>query len=185
MPRRVSEIITGIVVIAIALAFLGFAFTRTRNAGSGGYRLSAQFGHIGALGVGEAVKIGGVTIGRVVKTALNPQSYAAVVTFTVNNDIKIPKDSSAAIESASLLGGEYLSISPGASNSMLKPGQAIMVTQSAINVESLLGKFIFSAANMASSLGKQNGGGSGNKSADSLGKDMPSLGGQGGGASGQ
>ncbi len=157
MPRRVSEILTGIVVIAIAAVFLGFALARGKAVNHGGYLLHAGFGHIGSLGVGESVKIGGVSIGHVTATALDPQTYAANVTFSVDKGIKIPKDSSAAIDSASLLGGEYLSISPGGSNAMLKPGETIMVTQSAINIETLLGKFIFSAASMAGNMSKQTG----------------------------
>ena len=184
MSRRVSEILTGFVVIVVAAAFLGFAVTRAKAVDNGGYLLHAQFGHIGALGVGQAVKIGGVSVGHVTTTELDPQTYAAVVTFSINDGIKIPKDSSAAIVSASLLGGDYLSISPGGSGTMLKPGQAIEVTQSAINVESLLGKFIFSAANMAGSMSKQsqggndggNGGGSG-KGTNPLTKGMPAVGG--------
>lgn len=154
MQRRLSEIIAGLVVIVVAVGFLLFAFTRTHTATRNGYKLHAQFGHIGPLKVGAAVKIAGVTVGHVTKTALNQQSYAAIVDFTINPDVKVPRDSSAEIESASLLGGDYLSISPGGSNTMLKPGGAITVTQSAINIESLLGKFVFSASSFASNAAK-------------------------------
>ena len=181
MPRRASEVLTGFVVIAIAAVFLGFALTRGKAVDASGYLLHAGFGHIGSLGVGESVKIGGVPVGHVTATALNPRTYAADVTFSINKGIKIPKDSSAAIESASLLGGEYLSIAPGGSNTMLKPGQAIMVTQSAINVETLLGKFIFSAASMAGNMGKQASQGSANAAsgaggASTLNKGLPGVG---------
>lgn len=183
MSRRVSEILTGFVVILVAAFFLAFALTRAKAVGNGGgYLLHAQFGHIGALGVGQAVKIGGVSVGHVTATALDPETYAAVVTFSIDQGIKIPQDSSAAIVSASLLGGDYLSISPGGSNTMLKPGQAINVTQSAINIESLLGKFIFSAANVAGSMGKPSQGGNGGSSGggtNPLSKGMPSIGGAG------
>ena len=179
MPRRASEVLTGFVVIAIAAVFLGFALTRGKAVDASGYLLHAGFGHIGSLGVGESVKIGGVPVGHVTATALNPRTYAADVTFSINKGIKIPKDSSAAIESASLLGGEYLSIAPGGSNTMLKPGQAIMVTQSAINVETLLGKFIFSAASMAGNMGKQASQSSANANgaggASTLNKGLPGL----------
>lgn len=168
MKNRRSEIVAGLVVIVAAALFLVYATSRTRNVGGGGYELHAQFGSIGALDVGSPVKIGGVTVGEVTKTTLNPQTYAAVVDFRIRPDVKIPKDSSAAIESASLLGSVFLSISPGGSETMLKPGGAIVATQSAINIESLLGKFIFSAANLAGSTGKANGGG---------GAKLPGLGG--------
>lgn len=123
--------------------------------------LHAQFGSIGPLKVGSPVKIAGVTVGKVAATTLNQTTYAAIVDFDINSGVKIPKDSSAAIESASLLGGDYLSIAPGGSDTMLKPGGAIVVTQSAINIESLLGKFVFSAANFASTAAKGKPGQSG------------------------
>ena len=160
MKNRVSEIIAGLVVIVAAAVFLAYAASRTRTVGGTGYDLRASFGSIGPLTVGSPVKIAGVTIGEVTRTSLDPQTYAAIVQFRIQPDVKIPKDSSAAIESASLLGSDYLSISPGGSETMLKPGQAITATQSAINIESLLGKFVFSAANLASSTAKANGGGS-------------------------
>ncbi|MDD2877915.1 MAG: outer membrane lipid asymmetry maintenance protein MlaD [Acidiphilium sp.] len=154
MQRRVSEIIAGLAVIVIAVAFLAFAFSRTHTQASGGYILHAQFGDIGPLKVGSPVKIAGVTVGQVTKTDLDPQTYAAVVDFSVDPKVQVPKDSSAAIESASLLGGDYLSIAPGGDDAMLKQGGAIVVTQSAINIESLLGKFVFSAANFATKAAK-------------------------------
>ena len=134
-----------------AVGFLVFAFSHTKTTVQNGYELHAQFGHIGPLKVGSAVRIAGVAVGRVTRTTLDPQTYAAIVDFSIDPRVRVPKDSSAAIESESMLGGDYLSISPGGSNTMLKPGGAIMVTQSAVNIESLLGKFVFSAANFASS----------------------------------
>lgn len=161
MKNRVSDIIAGLVVIVAAGVFLAYAASRTRSVGGSGYELHAQFGSIGPLAVGAPVKIAGVSVGQVTATTLDPKTYAAIVRFSIQPDVKIPKDSSAAIESASLLGSDYLSINPGGSDTMLKPGQAIVATQSAINIESLLGKFIFSAANLASSTSKSGGGNGG------------------------
>jgi phospholipid/cholesterol/gamma-HCH transport system substrate-binding protein len=154
MQGRFSEIVAGLIVLVAVALFLVFAFSRTHETTTDGYMLHAQFGSIGPLKVGSPVKIAGVTIGKVARTTLNQTTYAAVVDFTIDPAVKIPKDSSAAIESASLLGGDYLSIAPGGSDTMLKPGAAIVVTQSAINIESLLGKFVFSAANFASTAAK-------------------------------
>ncbi len=161
MQSRFSEIIAGLAVLVAVAAFLVFAFSRTHTRTSDGYMLHAQFGSIGPLKVGSPVKIAGVTVGKVAATTLNKTTYAAIVDFDIDPGVKIPKDSSAAIESASLLGGDYLSIAPGGSDTMLKPGGAIVVTQSAINIESLLGKFVFSAANFASTAAKGKPGQSG------------------------
>ncbi len=154
MRTRSAEILTGLLVIAAAAAFVVFAFTRNTTNTVTGYPLTAQFGSVGSLSVGSAVKIAGVTVGHVSAITLNPTSYEAIVKFAVDPKLQVPRDSSAAIESASLLGGDYLSISPGGSTTMLQSNQAIKVTQSAINIESLLGKFVFSAANLASSTKK-------------------------------
>lgn len=175
MRQRLSEIAAGLIVLAAAIAFLVFALGKTRSAGGGGYVLHAQFGQIGPLKAGDPVKIAGVTIGHVVDTHLDHSTYAAIVDFSVAKGVKLPKDSSAAIQSESLLGGDYLGLSPGGSETMLKPGQAITATQSAINIESLISKYIFGGG--AGGLGGGSGGGNGGGGGDGLGKGMPSLGG--------
>jgi phospholipid/cholesterol/gamma-HCH transport system substrate-binding protein len=73
--------------------------------------------------------------------------------------VKLPADTSAAISSDGLLGGNYVGLSPGGSNTMLAPGQSFAVTQSAINIEDLLGKFIFSMGGMDKSSGGSSSGG--------------------------
>jgi len=142
--RKLPELLTGFAVIIVAAVFLVYALGRANAVSAGGYPLQAQFSSIGGLTVGSDVKIGGVTIGHVADEHLDPVTYAAIVKLDVDDDIKIPDDSSAAISSDGLLGGNYVAISPGGSNTMLAPGQAFLVTQSAINIEDLLGKFIFS-----------------------------------------
>jgi phospholipid/cholesterol/gamma-HCH transport system substrate-binding protein len=114
---------------------------------AGGYPLQAQFSSIGGLDVGADVKIGGVVIGHVTTERLDPNTYAAIVRLAINNNIKIPDDSSASVTSDGLLGSSYVAVAPGGSNTMLAPGQSFSVTQSAINIQDLLGKFIFSMGN--------------------------------------
>ncbi len=144
MVRRVPELTAGFAVIVIAGLFLAYALRGAGEINTGGYPLQAQFGSIGALTVGADVKIGGVVVGHVSSEALNPTTYAAMVTLAINKGIQVPDDSSASITSDSLLGGSYVAISPGGSNNMLKPDASFQVTQSAVNIEDLLGKFIFS-----------------------------------------
>lgn len=144
MPRRIPELLAGFAVIIVAVLFLLYALRGAGEISSGGYILRAQFGSIGGLTVGSNVKIGGVVVGHVASEALNPVTYAAEVTMTLDNRIKIPTDSSAAIASDGLLGGPYISVSPGGAETMMKSGDSFQVTQSAINIEDLIGKFIFS-----------------------------------------
>lgn len=144
MVRRAPELLAGFAVIIVAAFFLFYALRGAGEINTGGYVLRAQFGSIGGLSVGSNVKIGGVVVGHVASEALNPVTYAAEITMTMDNQIKIPVDSSASITSDGLLGGPYVSISPGGSNDMMKTGGSFQVTQSAINLEDLIGKFIFS-----------------------------------------
>lgn len=147
--RNVGEVLAGAAVIAVALGFLGYAVANTGRGGGGGYPMHAQFNRIDGLAVGSDVRMAGVKIGRVTATSLDPQTYQARVTFTVAGDVKLPMDSSAAIVSDGLLGGKYLSLEPGGDEKMISPGGAMTITQSSISIEQLLGKFIFSAGNLA------------------------------------
>jgi phospholipid/cholesterol/gamma-HCH transport system substrate-binding protein len=151
MARKLPELLTGFAVIIIAVAFLVYALGQANAVSSGGYPLRAQFSSIGGLTTGSDVKVGGVTIGHVADESLDPNTYAAVIKVVIDDNIKIPDDSSAAISSDGLLGGDYVAVSPGGSGTMLKPGQSFQVTQSAINIEDLLGKFIFSMGDSSSS----------------------------------
>lgn len=160
MVRRVPELAAGFAVIVIAAFFLVYALRGAGEINTGGYPLQAQFASIGGLTVGADVKIGGVVIGHVSSEQLNPSTYAAIVKMAIDNGIKVPDDSSASITSDGLLGGTYIAISPGGSNTMLKPGAKFPVTQSAINIQDLLGKFIFSIGN-SQDQGKSQSGNSG------------------------
>ncbi len=156
--RSFVEVATGAVVIALAGLFLAYAVVHTGVA-TGGYTLSARFNDITGLGLGADVRIGGVKVGSVTSEALDPSTYQAVVTFTVANDVKVPKDSSAVVATEGLLGGNYLEVQPGGDTASLPPGGRIMATQSAINLQSLLGKFIFNGASGGKSAAPKPGGG--------------------------
>ena len=153
MIRRSNavETVTGAVVILIAAGFLGYAVAHSGRAVGSGYPLHATFDSIDGLGVGADVKMAGVKVGSVSATAIDPKTYQAAVTFTVDNRIELPKDSSAAVISEGLLGGKFLQLQPGGDSANIPPGGRVAITQSSVNIEELLGKFVFSAANLASS----------------------------------
>jgi phospholipid/cholesterol/gamma-HCH transport system substrate-binding protein len=159
MTRKLPEVLTGLAVIVIAVLFLIYALGRAQALSAGGYDLTAQFSSIGGLTVGSDVKVGGVTVGHVTDEHLDPQTYAAIVKMQIDDAVKLPADTSAAISSDGLLGGNYVGLSPGGSDTMLAPGQSFAVTQSAINIEDLLGKFIFSMGGMDKSSGGSSAGG--------------------------
>lgn len=150
MPQRnAAELVAGAVVLATAAGFLAYAVANTGAVGLGGYPLHARFTAIDGLSVGSDVRMAGVKVGSVTGTHLDPQSYQAVVDFTVAGDVKLPKDSSAAVTSDGLLGGKYLGLEPGGDTQMIPPGGQVTITQSSISIEQLLGKFIFSMGNLS------------------------------------
>jgi phospholipid/cholesterol/gamma-HCH transport system substrate-binding protein len=154
----VAETLTGALVLLVALAFLAYAVAHSGRTSGTGYTVQARFDHIDGLAVGGDVRIAGVKIGAVTDERIDPKTYSAIVSMTVRDDIKLPKDTGASITSESLLGGKYISLSPGGDEEDLKPGQTITVTQSSVSLEELLGKFIFSATSLNGSKDGQSGG---------------------------
>jgi phospholipid/cholesterol/gamma-HCH transport system substrate-binding protein len=152
--RNVSELIAGAVVLAVAAGFLAYAVVSTGRTTSSGYTLTANFERIDGLAPGSDVQLAGVRIGRITSTRIDPKTYQAQIDFTVQDDIKLPTDSSAEIDSDGLLGGKVLALVPGGADKMLASGGRITITQSAVSLEQLLGKFIFSVGDLSNNVQK-------------------------------
>ena len=144
MSRSLVETVLGAVVLVVALGFLAFAYTTSDVADPGGYRLEAAFASIGGVQTGSDVRVAGIKVGEVVRARLNEQTYEAVLELSVASGVELPLDSSARIASEGLLGGQFVELQPGAEIDMLQPGDEIMFTQSAISLEDLIGRFVFS-----------------------------------------
>jgi phospholipid/cholesterol/gamma-HCH transport system substrate-binding protein len=168
--RNAAEVLAGLAVLIVAAGFLAYALATSGSADVPGYTFSAEFDRIDGLSVGSDVRMAGVKVGSVTDTSIDPKTYLAVVDFTVQKNIALPTDSSAAISSQSLLGGDYLALVPGGSDQMLKPGGRVTITQGSVSLEDLLGKFIFSVTDLVSGLkknGQQSSGGSSGSSSGS------------------
>jgi phospholipid/cholesterol/gamma-HCH transport system substrate-binding protein len=155
--RSAAEVLAGLLVLVVAAGFLAYALATSGAASVPGYTLSAQFDRIDGLTMGSDVRMAGVKVGAVTATSIDPKTYMAVVDFTVQKNIELPTDSSAAIASQSLLGGKYLALVPGGSEQMIPPGGQVTITQGSVSLEDLLGKFIFSVTDLVSSLQKPGG----------------------------
>src|SRR5262245_38462050 len=147
---RAVEFSTGLFAL-LGFAALFFLVTQITNRevhfGQAGYSLLAKFDNIGSLKVGAPVSMAGVTIGRVEKIAYDSTDYKAAVTLRIESQYdKIPDDSDASIFTAGLLGGQYIGIGPGGSETNFKDKDQIQFTQSAIVLENLISKFLFSLA---------------------------------------
>ncbi len=147
---RATELGTGLFVLLgfAALFFLVIQLTnREVTFGNPGYRLTAKFQNIGGLKVGAKIAMGGVTIGRVEAIDLDSTDYKALVRLRMFPKYDhIPDDSDAAIFTAGLLGGQYVGITPGGSDTFYKDGGRIEFTQSAVVLENLISKFLFNKA---------------------------------------
>jgi phospholipid/cholesterol/gamma-HCH transport system substrate-binding protein len=147
MRKSFAEIAVGAAVVAAALAFLVYAVGHSgRSVGGSGYNLTAAFDRIDGLPQGADVRISGVKVGTVAAQALNFDTFQAELTFRIDSRVKLPDDSSAEIQSESLLGGKFVALVPGGSDKPLAAGGRIRLTQSSLNIEQLIGKFIFGGA---------------------------------------
>ncbi len=151
MRRNVIETVLGAVVLVMAGFFLFFAYTSSSVRAVGGYKLEARFSSTGGLSAGSDVRISGVKVGTVTNQFLDKQTFQAVVQMEIDRNIQLPRDSSASIASESLLGGRYLKLDPGGEEEKLKEGDVIEYTQSAVNLEDLLGRFIFNSSGSSGS----------------------------------
>lgn len=144
MKRNIVESLLGALVLLVAVGFFVWAYARADVGDPGGYTLVAKFDRVDGLEIGGPVRISGIRVGQVLSQSLDPATYRAEVRFSIDRDIELPADSSAAIASASLLGGKYLAITPGGDEVMLAEGEEVPFTQSSISFEDLIGQFIFS-----------------------------------------
>lgn len=144
MKRNVIETIMGAVVLLVAASFLSFAYDKGNVKSVEGYEVKADFSNATGVGAGSEVRIGGVKVGVVSGLTLDANTYLASVGMQIREDVKLPKDSSAAIVSSGLLGDKFIAIEPGADNVNLSAGDRIEYTQSSVSIEEMIGKFVFS-----------------------------------------
>ncbi|MBE0553838.1 MAG: outer membrane lipid asymmetry maintenance protein MlaD [Rhodobacteraceae bacterium] len=143
MAENRAEVLAGAVVLAAAVAFVGWAAGGDRlRAAGGSYPLHASFRSVEGITAGSDVRMAGVKVGTITDLRLNPQTYFADVTIAMQQDILLPDDSAILISSEGLLGGNYVELVPGGSPDNLGPGDEIEDTQGAVSLITLLMKFV-------------------------------------------
>jgi phospholipid/cholesterol/gamma-HCH transport system substrate-binding protein len=150
MKVKIVEVMVGMFIVA-GIAALFMLAMKVSNLSSlsdqVGYELIARFDNVGGLKAMSAVNAGGVRVGRVVSVDYDQDKYEAEVHMVINSRYdRFPKDTSAAIYTAGLLGEQYVSLEPGAEDVFLKDGDEIQLTQSALVMEKVVGQFLFSKA---------------------------------------
>jgi phospholipid/cholesterol/gamma-HCH transport system substrate-binding protein len=149
MERTTLDLWVGAFVVA-GIAALVMLAMKVGNLGtynmSDTYQLHAYFSNIGGLKPKASIKSAGVLVGRVTDISLNTERYEADVVMSLDKRYQFPKDTFADILTSGLLGEQYIGLQPGGDSEMLKNGDQIKKTQSAVILENLIGKFIYNKA---------------------------------------
>lgn len=138
------DLAVGAFVLAglVALAYLSVQVGGATYSGPGGLSLTATFDEVGGLAPRAPVVVGGVKVGTVQAIVLDAENFQAVVTLEVDGALQLPADTSASILTQGVLGDQYISLEPGGDDEILADGDDIALTQSAVVLERLIGKFV-------------------------------------------
>lgn len=129
-----------------ALVFLALHATDGGALNDGGYRVVAEFSNVGGLKARANVSLGGVRVGSVESIDLDPETFSARVVMVIGDQYRnLPEDTSASILTSGILGDQYIGLEPGGAPDMLKDGDKIMITQSALVLEQLISRFLFNS----------------------------------------
>lgn len=148
---RLMELVVGLFIcLGLAAMFLLTLQVSTQNdlTRDASYEITARFDNVGSLRVRAPITLAGVRIGRVTAVDVNPETFQAEVKLAIDQRYdKLPSDSSAAIQTAGILGEQYIALQPGGAMENLKPGDRIGFTQSAVVLENLIGRFLAQTGN--------------------------------------
>ena len=149
MNRSTIDLWVGIFVAAgfAALLFLALkAGNLATFSTAQSYQVQAKFANIGGLKVRAPVKSAGVVVGRIADIRFDTESYEAVVSMSLEERYKFPRDTTAKILTSGILGEQYVGLEAGGDGVMLKQGDRVRLTQSAVVLENLISQFLFNKA---------------------------------------
>jgi phospholipid/cholesterol/gamma-HCH transport system substrate-binding protein len=149
MNRSTIDLWVGIFVVAGigGLLFLALKVGNlTSLSTSESYRVDARFANIGGLKVRGPVKSAGVVVGRVADIRFDNETYEAIVSMNLDNKFQFPRDTTAKILTSGILGEQYVGLEAGGDGVMLKNGDRLRLTQSAVVLENLISQFLFNKA---------------------------------------
>jgi phospholipid/cholesterol/gamma-HCH transport system substrate-binding protein len=146
MSKINIQLITGIFVILGIAAFTYMAVTigGARFGNTPGYTVHARFTNISGLQSGAIVEAAGVRVGTVTAIDFDPDSYEAIVSMRINEDVPVQEDAIAAIRTQGIIGEKFIKLSPGGFDELLADGDELYETESAVSLEELVSKYIFS-----------------------------------------
>lgn len=138
------ELFVGVFVLIglLCVGYLTIRLGKMELFSNNGYTVIAKFSSTTGLRAGANVEIAGVSVGKVAKIELDPE-YHSLVHIRLRNGVKISGDTGAAIKTSGLIGDKYVNLTPGGAEADLKDGDELTETQSAIDIEELISKYVF------------------------------------------
>jgi phospholipid/cholesterol/gamma-HCH transport system substrate-binding protein len=145
MKRSTIELSVGIFVLIgiICVGYLTIKLGKMEILGENVYELEARFQSVAGLKNGASVEMAGVQVGQVSKVFLDTDKKVAVVKLKIQNDLQLTDDVIASVKTSGLIGDKYIKLSPGGSDTILKAGDRIVETESAVDLEELISKYVF------------------------------------------
>lgn len=149
MKRQITEVMVGLfVVISVCcIGVMTIKLGKLKYFNKDEYTLKAKFQSVAGLKKEARIEIAGIPVGYVSDMFLDPEDLVATVEFMIKNEIKLGDDVIASIKTSGLIGDKFVQLSPGASEDYLSDGDYITETESPIDIEELIGKFVFGNVN--------------------------------------
>ncbi len=146
ISRNPIEAVIGAVVLVAALLFVILLYRAAEIRVADGYSITARFFKVGGLQTGSDVRMRGVKVGVVSDLTLEPETFDAVITMSIDQALQLPKDTLASISSDGVLGGKFVSLIPGDASAALSPGEEIEKTRDFKSLEDQVSEIIFLAS---------------------------------------
>ena len=148
MKKTSVETAVGVFVLIglISVAYLTIKLGKMEWFGDDYYTLDARFTSVSGLKTGAQVDMAGVEIGQVADIRLDKQRQVAIVQLKIQKDVVLTDDVIASVKTSGLIGDKFIKLAPGASDRILKSGDTIIETESALDIEELVGKYVFGDA---------------------------------------
>ena len=145
MKQSSVELGVGIFVLlgVLCIGYLTLRLGEVQMLSDKHYILNARFKAVTGLRAGAQVEIAGVQVGQVDAITLDPKDLVAMVRLKIREGILLQDDSIASVKTAGLLGDKFIQLSPGGSDTLLKPGDLIVETEPALDIEALISKYAF------------------------------------------
>ncbi len=145
MKKSSVETAVGVFVLIciLCVGYLTIRLGKMELLGGNYYTLSARFQSVSGLKAGAQVEMAGVQIGKVDSVDLDTEEQVAIVTLKIEKDIHLTDDVIASVKTSGLIGDKFVNLSPGGSDDVLKSGDTITETESALDLEALISKYVF------------------------------------------